>query len=251
MRWQRIGWIVLAGSMALAGCENASFSTDQQSLEQLDETTGPVVRSAIDAVGGPEAWSRLGQIRMHLVLSVFDPSRGRYVLSGRALLDVPTGKLTVWSQTARGPWKVTVNRYDASAGEDTNLPAQRRQAIVGALSQVAHRLYGPWNLVGPAEKPRLTGPAMVGGLRMARLHVTENTRQTQAYYVDPQTNLLRFVTAGSDIPGEQGSVTIYQWTDLPDGLRLPARMESRSIGRYVLLGDDPIWQVELLDLQTQ
>ena len=55
---------------------------------------------------------------------------------------------------------------------------------------------------------------------------------------------MRLVTAGADAPGGKGTVTVYSYRMLPNGMAFPMRISVMKIGEHVLIGDEPVLEVD-------
>ncbi len=253
MTLQRIGWTLTVLAAIAAGCQPTQqdrLRRTEQRIEQIQPPARATVRKALEAIGGPDAWSRLRQLDAYAVISTFHPETGQFVLPGQLRIDLQAQSLTAWGDTARGPWEITVDLAGRRDNTGRGIMPDQQDKIVEALATALHRIYGPLNLLRPEESPTQTGPRSVGGVRTLRLAVPGNPRRTEAYYVAERTNLLRFVSAGADIPGEPGTVTTYRYRQI-DQLLLPDLLEGREIGRHVLLGNQPVWRVVLSNIQLQ
>lgn len=253
MTLQRIGWTLIILAAMAAGCQPTQqdrIRRAQQRIEQIPPPARQTVQRALQAIGGYQAWSRLSRLDAYAVISTFHPETGQYVLPGQLRIDLQQQALTAWGTTARGPWQIMVDLAGRRDHTGRGILPDQQEKVVDALATALHRYYGPLNLLTPGQRPTQTGPRTVGGVRTIRLAVPENPRQTQAYYLAEQTNLLRFVSAGADIPGEPGTVTTYRYQQI-DQLQLPDLLEGREIGRHVLLGNQPVWRVVLSNIQLQ
>ena len=134
----------------------------------------------------------------------------------------------------------------AQPGVNTSLVRQRMGLVLPTL---LHRLRGPYNLVN-GERPRTPQDTRVGGLPVVRVGVTGDNRNAVAYYFGPITGILKFVSAGADAPGGNGTITSYEYHSLPNGTTFPTLIRVNHIGRHVLLGETPIFQVEISNVKV-
>jgi len=72
-----------------------------------------------------------------------------------------------------------------------------------------------------------------------------------AYYFDADSGLLRFVTAGADQAGGEGTVTIYDYSRMAGGRMFPRRLRAVKIGRLVLIGEEPVWEADLSNVSLR
>jgi len=112
-----------------------------------------------------------------------------------------------------------------------------------------HRLRGPYNLLEGKESARAPQKDQVGGQEVIRVGVTGDNRMAVAYYFGSATGILKYVTAGADSPGSNGTVTSYEYCSLKNGATFPSLIQVNRIGRNVLLGETPVFQVEISDVK--
>jgi hypothetical protein len=115
---------------------------------------------------------------------------------------------------------------------------------ISALRIILHRLRGPLNLYWRGEQAVAAQPLRLEGMDLVRVPVRNSRAGVAAYYFDARTHLLKLATAGADAPGGEGTVTVYTYRRLPGGLAFPSRLAVYRIGRNVLVGDQPVLEVD-------
>ena len=85
------------------------------------------------------------------------------------------------------------------------------------------------------------GPQQIG--------VTGDNSKAVAYYFEAATGILKYVTAGADSPGGDGTVTDYEYRSLENGAAFPSLIRINRIGQNVLLGEIPVFLVEISDVR--
>jgi hypothetical protein len=118
-----------------------------------------------------------------------------------------------------------------------------------ALGELLHRSRGAGNFPLGQETPVSAGTRRLEGRDLRRLGVGSARHDTQAYYLDPETYLPRYVTSGADQRGAAGSVTIYdQYITCPGGVKFPMRIKAVGIGEYTLIGTQRRWAAEFVEV---
>jgi hypothetical protein len=138
------------------------------------------------------------------------------------------------------------------AFESTGAPVAEhvRRLHLDALDILLHRLHGPLNLLGGGERIQSVRPRSIENKTYTRVGLMGRS-DVVAYYFDPDSRLLRYVTAGTDEPGSGGTITLYEYRRLSNGLVFPVRIRVMQTGEYVLIGQRPILEVEYLEVTMQ
>jgi hypothetical protein len=242
MRGIRAGLAALLAICCLTGC--GLSANDAYARYELGPARSAVA-GAIEATGGLAAWKDADAVGAHSVLTLYDEhGRGR-ILGARLRMDITAGKIAAVGSTPAGEWtaaadhrgrgRITGGGFDEAAGRE----------IVSALCLLAHRLRGPVNLLEGPEKPQSAEPTRLAGLPVTRVGVAGGSANAVAYYFSSTEGVLAFVTAGADEPGASGTVTTYDYPKATGGLLLPRKLRVVKVGRHVLIGTDPVMEVEL------
>jgi len=216
--------------------------------EGLD--AGRVVEAGIDCMGGRRAWRAAGDIIADVVVTVYDEAGRPYSNRHRQRIDVTGGTIVATARTPQGRWTARAHdsrcRLSGWSGE-----AATEARISSALAMLSHRIRGPLNLLGAGERPGQARRMRVGGVDVIRVGVAGETSNALAYYFDAGDGMLRFVTAGADEPGGDGTVTLYEYAILPGGLAFPKRICVVTVGRHVLIGARPVLVAEFAAVEVR
>ena len=218
---------------------------------------------AIQAVGGLDAWEDIEQIQARAVVKVYDESGQAFVTEqtqtiglwgvDRRRWGVLPGRapyLMMTAPVAGGVWSGRVSldgreQLDSTAGP---IDPEIRQAHLRALKMLLYRLRGPLNLL---DQP-------IDSVSQRRIEDDTYTRiatsykgQSQSYYLRVDNDLLSMLTEGADQAGGPGTVTLYEYRRLSNGLVFPSRIRVMRLGDYVLIGQRPILEVEYLEVTMQ
>lgn len=245
MRHAVIALVTLAGILFQAGCNSDPYA--RHKLGPARE----VVAASIDAIGGLNAWQQVDKVYATAVVAFYQPSGQADIDRLAITMDFKAGTITAEGLTPEGSWMATVTRK----GDCTIQGARSKESVCQELMMVLHRCAGPLNMVMGDERATAVGPAKIEGVPVVRVGVQGGKDQTRAYYFDATTNLLRFVTCGSDSPGGDGSITVYtpreSYIMLPNGLVFPRSFRVIKIGSNVLKSDTPVMDVDFSDIRAE
>lgn len=236
--WFRV--ISLACVVLLAGCSQSPPLAAYRPYD-LGQAESIVVMS-VEWMGGLAEWRKVDTVRADALLTIYDARGQASVSRQEQTIDLGAGTITAEERTPQGPLRI-------KAGIDDIPPAPGGAAW--ALATLAHRVRGPLQLLGHAEQVESARPRRLGGHDVIRVAVKGEGCVASAYYFDATTGMLRYVTAGGDSPGDEGTVTAYEYMPLgPQGGTLPSggkvfprRITIVSIGEHVLIGDEPLLEV--------
>ena len=246
MRNVQLGVVCLLGAALLAGCDSYTMATKK---------LGPasdIVSASVENLGWQKAFGGgLGSASFTAVVTTYDKDGRKYTDRQQMVADLGTGSLAARVATPGGSWTVVANvggltHLSADAGVDRAVVRERMQLVLPTL---LHRLRGPYNLLNGSERGRGPVATRISGTDVVRIGVTGDNRNAVAYYFDPATGILKFVSAGADAPGGDGTVTLYEYRSLPNGATFPSVVRVNHIGRNVLLGDSPVFRVEISDVR--
>lgn len=205
-----------------------------------------VVADSVDVMGGLGRWRSAGQIEATAVVSIYDDAGKATINEQHQVIDLKRDVIRASARMADGSWSAVVggNGYSKFKSKGFIASAERKKAIVGSLRIILHRVRGPRNLCGGGEKPVATERVRIDGKDLIRVPVTGGADGIRAYYFDAQTSALKMVTAGADVAGGNGTVTVYSWRMFPNGMAFPVRISVVKIGSNVLVGDEPVLEVD-------
>lgn len=205
----------------------------------------PVVTGCIDAMGGLKRWQSVGPIHAQAVVTVYDEAGTADVGKQDQVIDLRAGTIEATSRLPDVEWTARVTEAGGVSfrAKGPAVPAAVRARQVDALKMILHRVRGPLNLCGHGERAGGARRVRVDGMDLIRVPVQGGRANIAAYYFDAHTCLLRLASAGADAPGGEGTVTRYSYRTRPDGLSFPERISVFKIGRHVLIGDEPVLEV--------
>ena len=241
------GVILLLGAFAVPGCRGDRIQAySGYELGPARET----VAASVETMGGLARWKQVGKIRADALVTIYDEQGQAHVNRQRHVIDIHGGVITATAQTARGRWKATLRRggrftLRRAAALDRITPAQLREVLTILL----HRVGGPLNLLGKTERVKSAEDIYLGGRSLVRVAVTGEAAMASAYYFETPGGLLHMVTAGADTPTRQGTVTLYDYQMLPNGLIFPKKIRVFQMGQHVLIGRMPVMEVEYCDVR--
>jgi len=241
----RVTALLVAGSVmwTCAGCSGLAGALGFGGRKTIP--ANETVKHAVEAVGGLKAWRSAGTIRADAVVTLYDEAGVAAVNRHEQRINLHRGRLWASARVPEGQWSAGTDdwgnvRFDAGGAD---LPAALKGRLLASLGTMLHRLRGPMNLCGYGETPGPGRPVRVDGVDLVRVAAAGGHADVKAYYFDAGSRRLRFVTAGADRPGEDGTVTVYDYETFPNGMAMPARLSVVKIGEHVLLGDQPVLQV--------
>jgi len=209
-----------------------------------------VVDAGIQVMGGLEAWRKVESIAAVAVVTAYDEKGQAHVSRQRQLIDPARGRISARGRTPRGPWSASVSLDGDERAQASGFGAEPagRKLTLAALETLAHRVRGPLNFVFSQERPRSKAEARIDGADVIRIGVGGDNRRALAYYFDPKTRLLRFLTSGGDRPADKGTITVYTYMMLPNGLAFPQTIRVIQIGQNALIGRTPVLEVTFSDV---
>jgi hypothetical protein len=250
------GWkaIIVCLLLPLIGCTEqttAPRANNNPNPIVIRRDAGPVVLRSIQTMGG------LDRLTTHAYLvsatvtqySSFDPPT---IWQVQMRIDPALRTITVHAPTGSGQWTAAIQNGTCSFEPQGRYQptAQERKAICEMVQTVLHRVSGPLNFCVADEKDRGATQAVVDGQDVLRVGVTGGDANIRAYYFDPATTLLRFVTAVSDKPDQPGTVTIYKWQRLRGGIMFPQSIRVVNIGQHTLVGLQNVLEVDFDRVQS-
>lgn len=245
MKIARFCVIPLVG-LVLCGCRPVGVKAyERYKLGEARET----VAASVEAMGGLSVWKRIGEIRTSALMTIYDDGGRAYVNRQQQRIDVNGNSIVAKARTARGRWRATYRhggRFSLSGAAALDQISPRK--VRELLAIVLHRVRGPFNLIHNAEKPLTVKKVWANSQDMVRVGVTGGEAGIKAYYFDAADGLLRMVTAGTDIPGREGTVTLYTYQRLPDGIVFPSKIRVVRTGEHVLVGKIPVMEVEFSEV---
>lgn len=236
---------VLAGMLFVAGCGGDAYHRFD-----LGPARG-VVSRCVEMMGGLQRWESVGPIRATALVTMYDSAGQATVNEQEHEIDLPGGWIRAVAKVPQGRWTATVtDRGKVKFRADSFDASEEMSSQIGAaLGMTLHRLRGPLNLCGHGERAVGAGTVRLSGEDLVRVPATGGRQGVAAYYFDDQSSMLRLVTTGADAAGGEGTVTVYSYRVAPNGMSFPARISVMKIGRHVLIGDEPVLEVQYRDVR--
>jgi hypothetical protein len=243
MKSLQFSCLSVALSLLVTGCHP---TYDQAQLGP----SRPTVQASVNSMGGLEAWNGVQEVRATALITTYDQGQPTIDRATLRLTLLPR-KLQAAAPAGEGLWRATISqdgKCDFRTVGYTATP-QERQRICQALAVLLNRMPGALNLVQTPQ--RVTGVTYLTVLdqKLVRVAVKDRTSDTKAYYFEQASKVLRFVTAGADKPGGEGTVTLYEYQRLPGGLSFPKSLRVVHLGTDVLIGDKPVLDAEFTNLK--
>jgi hypothetical protein len=234
-------------AVALGGC-----TTDSQRMARLGPAEG-VVSGSIQSMGGLDQWRRAGTIEANARVAVWADDGTFTVSRQRQTIDLLAGTIRAVATVPGGRWTASTDLAGDFSFSDEGFQAATEfvEAIRSVLDTEIHRLRGPLNLLGPDEGVQSRDDVRILGEPLVRVGVGGDNTRAIAYYFEPVSSMLKYVTTGADRAGADGTVTTYQWGMLPGGLALPTQLRVTRLGRNVLIGSEPVMEIELRDVEAR
>ena len=204
------------------------------------------VSDSVDAVGGLKQWRSAGDIHADAVVTLYDEAGAAAVNRHEQVISIHRGRLWASARVPEGSWAATATARGKTRfkADGADLPAELKARLLASLGVMLHRLRGPLNLCGYGETAGEVSEVRVDGQDLIRVAAKGGRGDVKAYYFDAASSMLRFVTAGADAAGGEGTVTVYEYDTPPNGMALPKRLSVVKIGEHALLGDQPVIEVE-------
>ncbi len=245
MRTAQMGCVILSAAALLCGCA----SDREKMLAQLGPAAD-IASASIDNLGWDRDGEPLERVAFTAIVTTWEAGGKSFTDRQHMVVDFEDNELTAAGSTPQGGWTATVDGegdfdLDAEDGVSADWIADRMRRPMELL---LHRLRGPYNLLGGDERARSVRTVRVGGLAAARVGVGGDNRKAIAYYFDPALGLLKYVTAGADRAGGDGTVTVYAYDSFPNGVLFPRELRLVRLGEHVLIGEKPVFEVEVSDV---
>lgn len=248
MRKARLVLAFAVCGLVLAGCDTPR----ERMLRDLGPA-GPTVAASIANLGwGLPLKQQAADVRFSAVVTTWNEEGKSFADRQEMTADLVAGRIVSSGQNPQGRWTATATLAPGNPGTVT-VEAQPgvdvsavRKRMAPTLLTLLHRLRGPYNLLN-LERGRGGERANVGGRELLRVVV--NSPNAAAYYFDASNGMLQLVTAGADAPGGNGTVTVYQYAAMPNGIAFPKTLKIVKIGRHVLTGETPVALIEITDVK--
>ncbi len=242
-------WCLVFLGVCLVGCERSG-------LERPDPFAklGPaaeIVSTSVQWMGGVEAWRDVDHIDASAVVTVHEDDGRAHVSRERQRIYVHSGKLVATAEVGQGAWRAEVrdggrSRLRARGFEPD---AEMKDRICGALRTILHRVRGPLNLLRPGRQVRSVERTRLGDEDLVRVVVSGPDGRVLSYYFQALSGDLRLVTAGFDSGRQAGTVTVYTYRMLPEGMAFPQQIRVVKSGENVLLSDQPVLDVRFSQVE--
>jgi hypothetical protein len=239
--------VALAGA-ALSGCGGGG--ADAYGKYDLGQAE-PTVAAAVKSIGGLNAWKHVSTVRAEAVMTLYDERAQPYVNSQLQTYKVHSGRLTIKAATPQDGWTAVYGWGDHfwlfGGSSLKRITPDRLRETMALLS---HRLAGPLNLLEKDERPGEVSRVTIGGKKLVRVAVSGKKARATAYYFDAESGKLDMVTAGPEEPNQGGTVTLYTYQTLNNGLVFPRTIRVVKTGRHVLEGTQAVMEVDYSDVRT-
>jgi hypothetical protein len=244
-RFAIVSALLVAGM--LTGCTQRCGCGDSP---QAEKASGVVTR-ALDVTGGKDVWTKIDTLEGTMLLKVYGPGEAPYVTRVRYTMHPRAGKIHASAPTGEGEWTASVNTQgqgsfstDGPLGDGITADGLKK-----TLGEVVHRIAGAGNIAWGAEKPYTVTDERIDGIAVDCVGVRWTESQMRRYCFGRDSGRLRFAIAGATRAGMDGTITIYRdYTKQTNDMILPLHLRQVEIGEYVLLGDTPRWDVQLLSV---
>jgi len=237
--------MLLVALLMCWGCASDPYA--RYGLGESASAVGP----SIDALGGGDRLLS-ASMRADAVVTIHDAAGTAFVNKHEQVYDLGAGTLQAQAELPDGGWSAGATGAGATFGTTGALAGARQQPMLDALRVLRHRVRGPLNLTnsgGTGERGGKPQRVHLPGMKVFRVPVTGGSDDVKAYYFDAETYLLRLVTAGGDGPGQKGTVTVYSYGIAPSGKAFPNRLVVKKIGRHVIIGDEPLLEVDFRNVR--
>ncbi len=237
---------LLVCMVMITGCQSSGLKAyDRYRLGSARD----IIALSTESIGGIETWRKVHQVRAETLLTVYDEAGQAYVNRQVHLIDINGGKITAEAQTARGHWRARYHR----SGRFSLRGAEALDQITAAqlrkiLGIILHRVAGPLNLLGRTERPRNPENLWRNSKDLVRVVVTGDNTHAIAYYFDANTGLLQMLTSGTDTPGHEGTVSLYEYQMLPNGVVFPKKIRIVRTGEHILVSNRLLMEMEFSDV---
>ena len=246
MRTVGHGLLCLFGGGLLVGCQDA----ETRGMARLGPA-GEIVRASMNNLGWSRSDAQLESARFTAVVTTYDEQGKSYTDRQEMVFDFADDRITAVGGTPQGRWRAAARgdgEFTLAADRDVN-EGQVEARMAPTLVALLHRLRGPYNLLDRKEHARSADATRVVGQDVVRVGVDGDNRQAVAYYFDAASGILKFVTAGADRAGRKGTITEYRYDSHPNGMLFPSHVRLAHLGDHVLVGEKPIFEVEISDVE--
>ena len=238
--------LCVLGTVLLTGC----LSEQERMLRRLGPAA-EITTASLNNLG----WSQLGEeaeeVSFTAIVTTWDAQQRSFTDRQEMAVDFEEGEIESIGGTPQGSWQAEATdtggfSLKADRGVDEEQVAQR---MAPTLQTLLHRLRGPYNLLVTDERARTAEDTRVDGQAVVRVGVEGDNRMAVAYYFDATLGVLKFVTAGADRAGGEGTVTVYEYDSMPNGVLFPSRIRVMKLGRHVVVGDTPVLEVQISNVK--
>ena len=231
--------------LSVIGCDAKQRKVHQAPPSEIATTS-------VEVIGGLKRWKQIGLIRATAVVTIYDETGRGTINEQHQVIDIHRNIIRASATLPHGQWSATVTADGEASVNTTHLTFTKdeRKRLIRSLMIILHRVQGPLNFSMHNEKAGKPTNVIVAGKEFIRLPIIGSSN-IKAYYFNPQTYVLEMVTAGADKPAGKGTVTLYRWKLLPNGLAFPSQISVVKIGSETLLGNTPVLEANYLNVQTE
>lgn len=246
MRLGRFGLACLLGGLCAVGCRDR-WATVRQELGPAAD----IATASMENLGWETSAGKVTSVRFSAVVTTYDKAGKSFTDLQEMVVDLKKDTIAAVGQSPQGRWEVRAyDRGTVRVRGSGDVDEQAVEARMGpTLVTLLHRIRGPYNLVGHRERARNAESMRVSGVPVIRVGVEGDNRKAIAYYFDATNGMLQYVTAGSDRPSGDGTITSYQYAALPNGRVFPKLVEQARLGEHVLVGGKPLFRVEISQVE--
>ncbi len=249
--------LTMVAACFLSACgpaEDSSVTPPVTSMLSLDAQLAKapkIVQRSVTAIGGVKAWQPIRRIEAKVLLSDYQGTAKPYVnrFDVRMVLS-PALKGYSLDARAATPGRDIHVRVGPGVKVKSFHPDQNdqlRRSISKAFEIILARVTGPWNIL-PVDDNVKASRVKILGEDLIRVPAGDGSRG--AYYFQPDNGLLKYRSWGADTPGADGTVTIYTYMMMPNGLAFPRKIQVVKVGKHVLVGTEKIIEADFSEAKS-
>ncbi|MDY6914592.1 MAG: hypothetical protein SVT52_09075, partial [Planctomycetota bacterium] len=212
-----------------------------------------IVVQSVESMGGLRAWEKICRIHASAVVTTYDADGQPYTNRQQQVIALKDRTITATASTPQGSWSAVVkkdklgrlNTVGFDAGEEF------RNRVESSLATILHRVGGPVNLLLGCERVAGAVRCRFGDKESIRVPVAGDGCFALAYYFDPGSGMLQFVTSDADRPGQVGTVTSYSYAMQPNGLVFPRKIRVTCADQDNPASRKPVMEVEFADIRFE
>ena len=242
--------VLVVAALSCTGCGGAGGPNAYHGYD-LGPANDAVAKS-IEWMGGYEKVKDVSILQTTALVTEYNADSRTFASRQQYKVNFSRDYIYARTPTGEGYWNAWVwnSRKGWVFAHGFDMDAAAKQKIKRTLAMIFYCIRGPMNFLGHEQAVSSTAVRQ-SGMDLVRVGVKGSGSGAEAYYFDRTTGQLRFVTFGADCPGAAGTVAIYRYQKLPDGLMVPVRIELMEIGQNVLIGQKRVLDVEFSDITVR